>query len=364
MGYKRTTFNTLHQLVAKYRVNKMVVDKVHLRHCIWYEFQKGSNASVACKNLCDALGSEVVNVRTCQRWFAKFHSGDFSLKEDRRFGQPSKVDNDILRSMLESNPHLTTRAIAKQLGIHHSTAEEHIKHLGFVLRQSIWVPHNLTERNLSDRVRICSSLLIRHNVEPFLDKLITGDEKWILYENIKRKKVYCKPGTSATIIAKPDLHQRKVMLCLWWDRRGPVYYELLKQGQTINANTYCNQLDKLNAAIKEKRPVLANRKGILFHQDNAKRHTAMATQLKLNELGWEVLSHPPYSPDIAPSYYYLFRSLQNYLTGKKFTSFKAVSMAVAEYFGSKDENFYARGIDKLPERWQRVVANNGYYIID
>lgn len=343
---------------------KMSVDKVHLRHCLLYEFQKGSQASVACKNLCDTLGSEVVNVRTCQRWFVKFRSGDFSLTEDPRSGRPSKVDNDILRSMLESIPQLTTREIGKKFRINHSTAARHIKHLGFILKQSIWVPHNLTEKNLSDRVRICSSLLIRHNVEPFLDKLITGDEKWILYENVKRQKVYCKPGTSATTIAKPDHHQRKVMLCLWWDRRGPVYYELLKQGQTINANTYCNQLDKLNAAIKEKRPVLANRKGILFHQDNARPHAAMLTQQKLNELGWEVLSHPPYSPDIAPSDYYLFRSLQNYLTGKKFTSFEAVSKAVAEYFVSKDEDFYARGIDKLPERWQRVVTNNGNYIIE
>ncbi|GFV51642.1 histone-lysine N-methyltransferase SETMAR [Trichonephila clavipes] len=43
----------------------------------------------------------------------------------------------------------------------------------------------------------------------------------------------------------------------------------------------------------------------------------MVTQQKLNALGWEVLGHPPYPPDIAPSDYYLFRSLQNYLTGKK-----------------------------------------------
>ncbi|KFM76861.1 Histone-lysine N-methyltransferase SETMAR, partial [Stegodyphus mimosarum] len=46
----------------------------------------------------------------------------------------------------------------------------------------------------------------------------------------------------------------------------------------------------------------------------------MVTQQKLNALGWEVLSHPQYSLDIAPSDYYLFKSLQNYLTGKKFKS--------------------------------------------
>ncbi|GFW66000.1 histone-lysine N-methyltransferase SETMAR [Trichonephila clavipes] len=133
---------------------------------------------------------------------------------------------------------------------------------------------------------------------------------------LREKKPYCKPGTSTATVPKPSIHQRNVLLCLWWDRKGPVHYELLKQGKIINSDLYCNQLDKLNAAIKEKKPALASRKGIVFHHDNARPHTAMVAQHKLNALGWEVLGHPPYSPDIAPFDYYLFRSPQNYLRGK------------------------------------------------
>ncbi|GFW68365.1 histone-lysine N-methyltransferase SETMAR [Trichonephila clavipes] len=135
------------------------------------------------------FGKDIVNVRTCQRLFNKFRSGDLSLQESDRSERPSKIDNVALRSMLENNPHLTSREIAEEFGIHHTAVGDHIKSLGFVLKQSVWVQHELTEKNLSDRVRICSSYLIRHNVEPFLDKLITGDEKWILYENIKRKNL-------------------------------------------------------------------------------------------------------------------------------------------------------------------------------
>ncbi|GFV27234.1 histone-lysine N-methyltransferase SETMAR [Trichonephila clavipes] len=147
----------------------------------------------------------------------------------------------------------------------------------------------------------------------------------ILYEFQKGSSasVACKnlcaafrKGTSSATVPKPSIHQRKVLLCLGWNRKGPLYYELLKQGKTFNVDLYCNELDKLNAAIKEKRPALASRKGIVFHHENARPHTAMVTQQKLNALGWEVLDHPPYSPDIAPSDYSMFRSLQNYLTEK------------------------------------------------
>ncbi|GFX64410.1 histone-lysine N-methyltransferase SETMAR [Trichonephila clavipes] len=116
-------------------------------------------------------------VHACQRWYSKFRSGDLSLQEIDRSGQPFKIDNDVLRSMLENNPHLTSQETAEEFGIHHTTFGDQIKSLGSVLKRSVWVPHELTEKNLSDRVRMCSSYLIRHNVEPFLDKLITGDEK-------------------------------------------------------------------------------------------------------------------------------------------------------------------------------------------
>ena len=131
-------------------------------------------------NLCDTFGSKVVNVRTCQKWFAKFRSGDLTLKEDSRSGRPSKFYNDILRSMLESNSHLMSREVAKELGIHHSTAQEHITNLGFILKQNIWVLHNLTEENLSDRGKICSSLWTSIT----FGQAHTGNEKWILYKNI------------------------------------------------------------------------------------------------------------------------------------------------------------------------------------
>src|SRR5688572_30562379 len=86
------------------------------------------------------------------------------------------------------------------------------------------------------------------------------------------------------------------MLSIWWDVKGVVYYELLPAKETITADKYCAQLDRLKASIAENRPVLANRKGVIFHHDNARPHVALSVKNKLAAFNWEVLIHPPYSP--------------------------------------------------------------------
>ena len=71
---------------------------------------------------------------------------------------------------------------------------------------------------------------------------------------------------------KTDIHQKKVMLSVWWDFKGIFYFELLPRNQTINSNVYCRQLMKLGKEIKEKRPELITRKGVIFHQDHGNRN--------------------------------------------------------------------------------------------
>ena len=99
-----------------------------------------------------------------------------------------------------------------------------------------------------------------------------GDEKWILYNNVEWKRSWGKQNEPPPTTPKASLHPKKVMLCIWWDWNGVLYYELLQENQTINYNKYCSQLDQLKAALNKKSPELVNRKRIIFHQDNARPH--------------------------------------------------------------------------------------------
>ena len=81
---------------------------------------------------------------------------------------------------------------------------------------------------------------------------------------------------------------------------------------------------------------MANRKSAVFQHDNAKPYTSLVTRQKLLELGWDVLSHPSHSPDLAPSDYRLFPSMQNSLNGKIFNDPDDVKSHLIMFFVGKN----------------------------
>ena len=133
--------------------------------------------------------------------------------------------------------------------------------------------------------------------------------------------------------------------------------------QTINEVRYSQQLRRLNEKILEKRsgPGHGNRKVILPH-DNARPHVAMRTKETILELGWEVLPHPAYSPDMAPSDYHLFRSMEHFLRDKSFKENQDLQNQLDAYFEEKSQSFYRDGIRQLVTKWQKILMTYFNYI--
>jgi len=140
--------------------------------------------------------------------------------------------------------------------------------------------------------------------------------------NTKKKLVIASEPCQT--VEKAAFHPKKAILCILLNCIGPFYYKLLSMNKTINSEKYSVQLNILKAAIEEKRPGLANRHWVVFHQDNARPHVSVNTLQKLKGFVWDIPNDPPFSPDMAPLNYYLLRSMEHSLCGKIFTISKII----------------------------------------
>jgi len=104
------------------------------------------------------------------------------------------------------------------------------------------------------------------------------------------------------------------------------------------------------------------RRGVLFHQDNAPAHTSRQALAAIQNSGFELLQHPPHSPDLAPSDYYLFTQLKEFMNGRKFTDYKDVICAANDRLEGQDEQFFRNGIRALEKRWNKRISVAGDYV--
>ena len=127
-----------------------------------YYFKKGKNGTEMQKKICAVYGEGAVTDQMCQKWFAKFCAGDFSLDIAPRLGRPVEVDSDQIETLIENNQRYTTREIADILKTSKSSVENHLHQLGFVNCFDVWVPRKLSEKSLLDHISSCESLP-KHN---------------------------------------------------------------------------------------------------------------------------------------------------------------------------------------------------------
>ena len=107
-----------------------------------------------------------------------------------------------------------------------------------------------------------------------------------------------------------------------------IYCSFLNPGETITSEKYAQQIDEMHRKLPCLQRALVNRKGQIFLRDDAQLQLLQ----KWNELGWEVLSHLPYSPDFWPTDYHFFKDLNNFLQGKRFHNQQEAENAFQERF--------------------------------
>ena len=117
---------------------------------------------------------------------------------------------------------------------------------------------------------------------------------------------------------------------------------------------YANFLDQLRIAIREKRRCKPF-KDVFLQQDNAGVHTCKVAVDAVERNGYELKPHPTYSPDLAPSDFFLFPNLKKDIRECHFRSDEEVMTAVEEWVNGKDPDFLSSGSMALEHRWSKYI---------
>jgi len=99
----------------------------------------------------------------------------------------------------------------------------------------------------------------------------------------------------------------------------------------------------------------------LLHE-NARPHSAHVTIELLEKFKWDLLDHPPYIQDLAPSDLHLFLQLKRHLAGKKLDDDDEVQEEVMTWFKEQAADFYYSGTQKLVPRPNKCLDNAGDYV--
>ena len=111
----------------------------------------------------------------------------------------------------------------------------------------------LKPRDVERRFFAFKRLLQRQNRKGFSHRIVTGDQKWVHYDNTKRKKSWGLPGHASSLTARLNIYDAKIMLCILWDQLGMVYYELFAETEwNHHWGRYGTQLMHLSWALEEK----------------------------------------------------------------------------------------------------------------
>ena len=321
-------------------------------------------------DLVRALSDNAPSVQTVRKWVAAFQQGREDVEDEERSGRPptacSEENVELVRAVTAEDRRLTCEEVSETTGL--SSASVFRILTNKLNKRKVfakWVPHLLSEEQKAIRVQTSRANLRRlHRDERFIGRIVTGDETWVYSWDAELKRQSAEWRDKGT--PRPEKARRrqgclKVMHIVFFDCQGLLLSWAVPVGTKVNADYYKFVLqEKLRPAIRKKRPGLVN--DVILHHDNAPVHCARKVTALLDSWGWEIMTHPPYSPDLAPCDFHLFPKMKETLRGRRFESSDEIEAATRTSLQRLDKQVYSDAFDAWSRRWTKCVEVAGLYV--
>ena len=143
---------------------------------------------------------------------------------------------------------------------------------------------------------------------------------------------------------------------------GPLVVEALPGGMTWTADYF---VESILSQIVESEPFQRSQRQkqkFIVHMDNAPVHTAATVKRMMRENHLHSAPHPPYSPDLAPSDFYLFGALKSRIKGLEFADSDEIKEWILEQMQMTSKEEYGRVFHLWKKRLQACIDIDGHYV--
>ena len=159
-------------------------------------------------------GKHALSETTCKDWFQRLKNGDSDLNNKYRGKPPTRFEDAELQALLDKGSTQTLKKLAKALEVDQGTISRRLHAIEKIRNKGKWVPYELKKRDIERLKNSCEILFDRFKRKSFLHRIVTGDEKWIYFDNLKRKKAWVDPGQPSISQPVRNIHGKKVLLCI------------------------------------------------------------------------------------------------------------------------------------------------------
>ena len=344
--------------------------KVEYRAVIRYLYLKEKTGQEIHCELTNIYGSSASSYAQVKFWVLEFKLSRTSLEDETRSGRPSDATDEEMynkvRDLVYSDRRIKVEEIAKALHVLHGSVSTTLyDRLGMHKLTARLVLKSLSDEQMATRASVYSAMLkrFRSKEDDFLSRLVTVDETWVHYYEPENKAQSCQsvgPGSPRAKKFKTQPSAGKVMAIVFWDAQGVIMLDFLAKKSTITVAYYANLLDQLRTVIREKRRGKLSK--VILLNRTMRVNTCKIAMDAAERNVYELIPHPTYSPDLAPSDNFLFPNLKKDIRGCNFRSNEEVVAAVEEWVRDKDPVFFSSGLMALEHRWSKCIILEGNYI--